>query len=116
MVYSQDMKFIYRLLITAFALVAVTYIVPGIEVNGIYPALIGALFLGILNAIVRPILVVLTLPITILTLGIFIFVINATLFLFVASFVDGFSVSSFWSALIGSIVVSVISWIANKFI
>ena len=110
------MKFIARLLIVALALVLVTYIVPGIVVSGFYPAVISAFILGILNAIVRPILVILTLPVTILTLGLFIFVINAGLFLFVASFVDGFSVSGFWSALAGSIIVSIISSIANKLV
>lgn len=110
------MKFITRLLITAFALVLVTYFVPGIVVTGLYSALIAAFFLAIVNAVVRPILVLLTLPITILTLGIFIFVINASIFLFVASFVDGFTVTSFWSALVGSVLVSIVSGIANRFL
>ena len=110
------MKFITRLLITAFALVLVTYFVPGIAVTGLYPALIAAFFLVMVNAVVRPILVLLTLPVTILTLGIFIFVINASIFLFVASFVDGFTVTSFWSAFIGSVLVSIVSGIANRFL
>lgn len=110
------MKLLARLFITAFALVLTTYIVPGIAVEGVYPAIISALFLGIVNAIVRPLLILLTLPVTILTLGLFIFVINASLFLFVASFVDGFSVDGFLPALLGSILVSIISGIANKFI
>lgn len=110
------MKLLVRLLITAFALVLATYIVPGIAVDGPYTALIAALVLGILNAVIRPVLVLLTLPVTILTLGLFIFVINASLFLFVASFVDGFSVDGFLPALLGSILVSIISGIANKFI
>ncbi len=110
------MKFLSRLIATVFALVLVTYIIPGIEVTGLYPAVIAAFFLGILNAVVRPILVILTLPITVLTLGVFIFVINASIFLFVASFVDGFHVSSFWVALLGSVLVSIISGIVNKFI
>jgi putative membrane protein len=110
------MKFIARLLITALALILVTYIIPGIVVSGFYPAIIAAFILGIMNAIVRPILVILTLPITILTLGIFIFVINASIFLFVASFVDGFSVSGFVPALLGSILVSIISGIMHKFV
>ena len=110
------MKIFLRLCVTAFTLLVVTRFVPGIEVAGVYPALIAALFLGILNAVVRPILIVLTLPITILTLGIFIFVINAGIFLFVASFVDGFGVSSFLSALIGSVIVSIMSGIASTYI
>ncbi len=110
------MKFIIRLVLTASALLLVTYIVPGITIDGVYTALIAALFLGILNAVIRPILVLLTLPITLLTLGIFIFVINAGIFLFVASFVDGFHVSSFLSALVGSILVSFISSLAHRFV
>jgi putative membrane protein len=108
------MKFITRVIITALALILVDYLLSGIAISGLYPALVAGLFLGILNAIVRPILVVLTLPITILTLGLFIFVINAGIFLFVASFVDGFHVASFWSALLGSVLVSIASSIINK--
>lgn len=108
------MSLIIRLIISAFALLLAAYLIPGIEVTGAYPAVIAAICLGLLNAIVRPILVILTLPITIVTLGIFIFIINASLFLFVASFVEGFSVDSMWSALLGSIVVSIVSGIANK--
>lgn len=110
------MRFLARLIITALSLVFVTYVVPGFEVSGFYPALIAALVLGILNAIVRPVLIVLTLPITILTLGLFIFVINAALFLFAASFIQGFAIASFGAALLGSILVSAISWVANHFI
>ncbi len=108
------MRFLIRLLITALALLAVTQVVPGITVSGWLPALMAAFFLGILNAVVRPILVILTLPVTILTLGLFIFVINAGIFLLVASFLDGFEVSGFLSALIGSIVISIASGIAHK--
>ncbi len=108
------MKFIIRTIVTTFAIILVATFVPGIDVAGVYPALIAALILGILNAVVRPILVILTLPITIVTLGLFIFVINAFIFLFVASFVDGFAVSNFWVALLGSVLVSIVSSIANK--
>lgn len=110
------MKFVIRISITALALLLVARFIPGIEVTGIVPALIAALLLGILNAVVRPILVVLTLPITIVTLGLFIFVINAFMFWFIALFVDGFSVSSFFTALIGSLIVSAVSAIAHKFV
>lgn len=113
-VYTNNMNFFARLIISAATLMLVTYIVPGITVDSFYTALVAALALGLLNAVVRPVLVILTLPITILTLGIFIFIINASLFLFVASFVDGFEVSGLVSALIGSILVSIISGIANK--
>lgn len=103
-------------MIAALALLLVARFVPGIEVDGLYIAIVTAIILGLLNVIVRPILVVLTLPITIITLGLFIFVINAALFLFVASFVDGFAVSGFLSALLGSLLVSVVSAIGNKFV
>ncbi len=109
-------KLISRILLTALALLVAAYYIPGIEVTGIYIAIITALILGVLNLIVRPILFVLTLPITLLTLGLFTFVINALLFMFAASFIDGFSVDGFISALLGSLVVSVLSAIGNKFI
>lgn len=111
---TKIMKFLIRLLITSLALLAATQIIPGIVVAGWFPALMAAFFLGLLNAVVRPILVLLTLPVTILTLGLFIFVINAGIFLFVASFLDGFAVSGFLSALVGSIFVSIASGIAHK--
>ena len=107
---------ISRLLITALALLLAAYLVPDIVVDSLYIALIAALILGLLNAVVRPILFVLTLPITIVTLGLFIFVLNALLFWFVASFVEGFAVNGFWAALFGSVIVSVVSTIGNKFI
>ncbi len=108
------MNFLIRLVITALSLVAVAYIVPGIQVDSFYIAIISAFILGLLNAVVRPVLIVLTLPITILTLGIFIFVINAGIFLFVARFIDGFTVDSFWYALLGSVLVSLASGVANN--
>lgn len=110
------MKLIARILITALALLLVAQIIPGIEVGGLYTALVAAVILGVLNVLVKPILVILTLPITLLTLGLFIFVINALLFLFVASFVDGFKVDGFFAAILGSVLVSVISTIGNKLI
>ena len=108
------MNFIFRTLITAGALLIVSYVVPGLEVSGWVSAVVASVFLIILNALVRPILIILTLPITIVTLGLFIFVINASILLFVASFVDGIHIASFWSALVGSLCISIISTIANK--
>ena len=110
------MKIITKVLIAALALLLTAYLVPGIEVSGVYTAIIAAIILGVLNLFVRPILVILTLPVTILTLGLFVFVINAVLFLFVASFVYGFKVDGFWVALLGSLIVSVISTLGNKFV
>jgi putative membrane protein len=110
------MKIISRILLTALALLLTAYLIPGIEVTGVYPAIIAALVLGILNVIVKPVLIILTLPITIITLGLFMFVINAGLFMFAASFIDGFTVDGFPWALLGSLIVSVISSTGNKFI
>ena len=112
----NGMKIISKILVAALALLLTAYLVPGIEVDNVYIAIIAAFILGALNLIARPILIILTLPITILTLGLFIFVINALIFLFVASFVQGFSVDGFLVALVGSLLVSVISSIGNKFI
>lgn len=108
------MKFLIRLFFTAGTLLLVAYIIPGIHVDGFMTAVVAAFILGILNALVRPFLILLTLPITILTLGIFIFVINASLFLLVAKFVDGFRVDGFLPALLGSILVSIISSYIHK--
>lgn len=105
-----------RLLINVLALLLVAYLVPKIEVDGFLVALIVALILGFLNIFIKPILILLTLPITIITLGLFTFVINALLFWFVASFVDGFRVPDFWTALIGTIIVSVISGLASRMV
>jgi len=110
------MKLLTRLLISALALLIVAYFVPAISVEGIMTALIVAVILGILNAIVRPVLIVLTLPITIVTLGLFIFIINAALFWFAASFIESFAVTTFWWALIGSVLVSIMSTIGNKLV
>ena len=110
------MKLILRISITALSLLIVSKLAIGIEIDGLYPALVTALILGFLNTIIKPILVILTLPVTIISLGLFIFVINASLFYFASTFIDGFYVAGFWSALIGSILVSVISTLGNKFI
>ncbi|MCB9811698.1 phage holin family protein [Candidatus Nomurabacteria bacterium] len=110
------MKMISRVLIGALALLLAANFIPGIEVMGLYTAIIAALILGLLNMIVRPVLIVLTLPVTILTLGLFTFVINAALFWFAASFIEGFAVAGFVPALLGSIFVSIVSAIGNALI
>ncbi len=107
-------KLIARLIVTALALLLVAEVVPGIEVENLYIAIIASLVLGLLNIFVKPLLVILTLPITILTLGLFLFVINAVLFWFAASFIDGFAVSGFWPAFFGSLIVTIISTFASK--
>lgn len=110
------MILITRILLNALALLLVAYYIPGIEVASLYIAIISAIILGLLNLIIRPVLIILTLPITLLTLGLFTFVINAALFLFAASFIEGFTVDGFLPALLGSVIVSVIGTIGNKFI
>lgn len=107
---------ITKVLVAALGLLVAAYFVPTIEVASVYTAVIVAIILGLLNLIVRPILIILTLPITIVTLGLFIFIINASLFMFVASFVEGFSVKGFLPALLGSLIVTVVSTVGNRFI
>ncbi len=110
------MRFIFRWLINALLLLLVAYVFPGIEVTSFYIALITAAVLGLVNALIRPIIILITLPINLLTLGLFILVINALLFLFVASFIDGFTITDFWSAFWGALFLSLGSWFSNKFI
>lgn len=97
-------------LINALALLAVAYVLPGIEVADFTTALVAAVVLGLVNAVIRPILILLTLPATILTLGLFIFVINGLLFWMVGSWLEGFAVSGFWWGVLGAIVYSIVSW------
>jgi putative membrane protein len=109
-------KILIKFLTVVLTLFVVSNIVPGITIIGLYSAIMVALFLGLLNLIVRPILVFLTLPITFLTLGTFIFIINAGIFMFVGSVVKGFYVDGFLPALVGSIIVSFVSWFVQKII
>jgi putative membrane protein len=110
------LQLLIRWLISALALLALPYLFDSIHINGLYTALIVALLLGLVNAVIRPVLVLLTLPVTILTLGLFILVINGLLFWLVASFVDGFVVGGFWPAFFGAIVYSIISWAASSLV
>ena len=102
-----------RWVLNAAALLAVAYLYPGVSVESFLAALIAALVLGLVNAVVRPILVILTHPATLLTLGLFIFVINAFLFWFVAEIVQGFRVTGFVAALVGSILYSLITLLTS---
>ena len=105
------MKLLIRLLLNASFLILASYLLNGISVTSFYIALIVAVVLGLLNALVRPLLIILTLPINILTLGLFTLVLNGLLVLFVASFVEGFAVAGLWSA----IVLSVFLWLGSFF-
>ena len=102
----RAVKIVVRWLLLAAALLLVAHLYPGVQVASFTSALIAALVLGLLNALLRPILVLLTLPVTVLTLGLFLFVINALMFYFAASMLDGFHVAGFVAALIGSLLYS----------
>jgi putative membrane protein len=101
--------FLVHLILTALLLVLVANLVPGIRVTGFGSAVLGALVLGLVNAFVRPLAIVLTLPLTILTLGLFLFVVNALMLMLAAAIVPGFSVRGFGSALLGSLVLSLLN-------
>ncbi|MCB1995852.1 MAG: phage holin family protein [Burkholderiaceae bacterium] len=101
------MRLIVRWLLLAAALLFVAYVYPGVAVVSFGSAMIAALVLGLLNTLVRPVLVVLTLPVTLITLGLFLFVINAAMFWAAANVLDGFAVRGFGAALIGSLIYSV---------
>lgn len=103
-------------IIGTITILIVAHMVPGVRVAGLSSAIIAAAVLGILNALVRPILVILTLPLTVLTLGLFLFVINALMFLLAGSILRGFRVDSFGAALIASIIVSVVSFILTRIV
>ena len=107
------MRLVVTWLVNALALLALPYIFTSIHVDNFVTALVAALILGLINTLVRPVLVLLTLPVTLVTLGLFIFVINGLLFWLVGSFVDGFTVSGFWAGVFGAIVFSLISWILS---
>jgi len=108
-------QFIITWIITAVSLLITAYFVPGIKIDTVTDAAIGAIVLGLINAIVKPIMILLTLPLTILTLGLFLFVINALSFYLVAYLTPGFHISTFWAALLGSIVLSLVSSILSIF-
>jgi putative membrane protein len=104
------MRLLLIWVLNAVALVAVTYLLPAIHVDGIGSALVAAFLLALVNTLIRPVLILLTLPATLLTLGLFIFVINGLLFWFVGSILPGFAVHGFWDAMLGAFLYSVISW------
>lgn len=107
-------KIITHVLVVAIALIISAQLIPGIEITGFYIAVVSAVVIGLINLIIRPILFVLTLPLTILTFGLFAFVLNALMVWFAASFIEGFSIDGFWPALLCSLVVSVASFLASR--
>ena len=113
------MKLLAKLLISVIAILLASRYVPGIEVGGahpVYTAIIVAIVLGALNLTVKPLLFVLTLPITLLTFGLFAFVLNALMLWFVGTFIAGFTVEGFVPALLGSLFISTVSWLGNRLI
>ncbi len=108
-------RFLAHWIVTALALLVCTKILPGVHVDSLQTLAVAALVLGFINAIVRPILLILTLPITILTLGLFYFVINGIAFGLAAAIVPGFGVDSIGWAILGALVVSLISWFVGAF-
>jgi putative membrane protein len=110
------MGLLLRWLILTVAIIVASYLLEGIHVSGFFSAFFAAAILGILNALFRPILILLTLPINILSLGLFTFVINALMLMMVSGIISGFEVQGFWTAVFGSLIISVISWLLNSFI
>ena len=108
------MKLILTWVLAACALLMVAYLYPGVQVASFTSALIAAAVIGLFNMLLRPVLVVLTLPVTLVTLGLFLFVINALLFWSAAGVLDGFHVNGFWAALLGSLIYSALMLVVNS--
>lgn len=100
--------------LNAIALLLVPYVIPSVHIDNFYSALVAVLVLGLVNTVIRPVFVLLTLPVTLLTLGLFLFVINALMFWFVGDILSGFRVDGFLSALFGSMVYSIASWLFSS--
>lgn len=108
-------KFIFRWIINAFALAIVAWLLPGIRFEGIPDLILAALVLGLINSFLRPILVIIFFPISLVTLGVFLFVVNALMLLLTARIVGGFSIAGFWSAFGGALLLSFFSWLISGF-
>jgi putative membrane protein len=110
------MGFVIRVLVNAAAILLAAHLVPGLHVRSLTTALIAGLVLGLINAVVRPVLVVLTLPITLVTLGLFLFVLNAFCLWLTSVFVPGLTVQGFWAAFLGALIISFVSWVLTAFV
>lgn len=108
------MHFLIRVIVNAVALLIVAYILPGVSVTGVVGALVAAFVLGIVNAILRPILILLTLPIQLITLGLFTFIINGALFYWVGHWGIGLVVDGFWPAFWGAIILGIVSFVLSS--
>ena len=107
------MRFLLRLLLNGLAIMVAAWFVPGVRLAGVVPAILAGALLGLVNALVRPVLLLLTLPFTLLTLGLFIFIVNAICFALTAALVPGFDLSGFFAAFFGALVVTIVSWVVN---
>jgi len=110
------MGILIRWTILTVSIIIASYLLEGIRISSFFSAFFAAAALGILNALFRPILLILTLPINVLTLGLFTFIINALMLKMASGIIPGFDVQGFWTAVIGSLIISVISWLLNSFI
>jgi len=108
--------FLLRWFVGSLALWLASAIVPGVHVAGVGTLLVAALLLGVVNALVRPVLIILTLPITLITLGLFLLVVNAAMLGLVAWMLPGLTIDGFWSAFFGAVVISIFGWLASWFI
>jgi len=109
------MGFLLRVLLNGLAIFAAAWLIPGVYLAGPVPAVIAGLILGLVNALVRPILIILTLPFTIVTLGLFLFIVNTICLALTAALVPGFEISGFVAAFLGALVVTVVSWLLSAF-
>ncbi len=107
------MRFLARLFLNGVAIIVASYFVSGLRIDTPVAALVAGVFLGVVNALIRPVLIVLTLPLTLVTLGLFIFVVNSACLALTAAFVPGFSIDDFSSAFVGALIVTVVSWILS---
>ena len=110
------MRFLARVLLNALAIGVAAWLVPGVQLSGLFPAIIAGILLGFVNALVRPILILLTLPFTLVTLGLFLFIVNAICFALTAALVPGFDLTGFFAAFFGALVVTLVSWAVSALI
>lgn len=103
-----------KLIITMAALFITSYILPGMSIQGLFAGFVAALILGIANVIIKPIFIVLTLPLTLITMGLFLFVVNGLMLWLSAAIVPGFFIAGFWTAVFGSIILSIVTWFLNS--
>jgi len=108
--------FLIRLIVSVVGLWIASAIVPGLDIDGVESLFLAAILLGLVNAFVRPFLIVVTLPLTVLSMGLFLLVVNTAMLAMVAGMMDDFSIDGFFAALLGSLIVSVVSWYASVFI